>query len=223
MNSGIIYCYKDIKRNQVVYVGQTINLKRRHYRHMEHDPVNELLREYHYPLSRAVRKYGKENYELIILEQNIRQEHLNQREVYFIEYYETYKNGYNQTVGGQLGKYSLYDDETINTVMEMLEGTFSYADIQAETGISFPHISNINTGKRCRKDDVQYPIRKAKQIGTQGRKLTEENVQDIVFMLQNTNISQKMIGEKYNVSQGAISKINLGKTNNNKDLTYPLR
>lgn len=38
---------------------------------MLYDPYNKKAKEYNYPLSRGVRKYGAEEYELIILEDNV--------------------------------------------------------------------------------------------------------------------------------------------------------
>lgn len=74
MNNNIIYAYKKIDENKIVYVGQTINLSFRHKQHIQYDPYNENNKEYNYPLSRGIRKYGSKAYELIILEDNLTQE-----------------------------------------------------------------------------------------------------------------------------------------------------
>ena len=49
------------------------------------------------PLYRAINKYGIENFSFKILEETDNPE---QREVYYIEHFKTYKNGYNATLGG---------------------------------------------------------------------------------------------------------------------------
>ena len=67
-NVNTIYAYKDKSHNKIVYVGQTVNLRKRHYDHTKQDPYNKNLLEYEYPLSRGIRKYGIENYELLVLE-----------------------------------------------------------------------------------------------------------------------------------------------------------
>ena len=46
-----------------------------------------------------MRKYGIENFTFSVIEE-CSQEQLNEREIYWIEYYDTYKNGYNSTLGG---------------------------------------------------------------------------------------------------------------------------
>lgn len=43
-------------------------------------------------------------------------------------------------------------------------------------------------------------------------KLTEEDVKEIKRLLNNTNLSQREIGDRFDVDQTAISKIHLGKT-----------
>lgn len=51
------------------------------------------------PLYRAFKKYNLENFTFEILEECSTNE-LNDREKYWIQFYDTYRNGYNQTIGG---------------------------------------------------------------------------------------------------------------------------
>lgn len=53
------------------------------------------------PIYLAIRKYGLENFSFSIIEE-CRQEELKDREIYWIEYYHTFENGYNATRGGDL-------------------------------------------------------------------------------------------------------------------------
>lgn len=49
----------------------------------------------------AIRKYGIEDFISVVLEDNIEDyEFLNERERYWIEYYNTFESGYNSTTGG---------------------------------------------------------------------------------------------------------------------------
>ena len=82
MKKNLIYAYKKNDTNKIVYVGQTDNLQRRHKQHCEYDPFNVNNREYNYPLSRGIRKYGQEAYSLIILEDDISDEDIDEREKY---------------------------------------------------------------------------------------------------------------------------------------------
>lgn len=72
--------------------------------------------EYYYPIHQAIRKYGVENFSVEILEE-CSQELLNQREIYWIKFYDSYHNGYNATLGGDGN--SRYDyDEIVNFFLQ---------------------------------------------------------------------------------------------------------
>ena len=74
--------YRKLTTNEIVYVGQTVNLQFRRIQHEKYDPFNPNTKEYNYPLSRGIRKYGVENYECIILEEVNSESELNDREKY---------------------------------------------------------------------------------------------------------------------------------------------
>lgn len=58
----------------------------------------------------AIQKYGKDNFTIEILEEcNV--EVLNEREIYYISKFDTFKNGYNLTIGGDGNKKLLLDDK----------------------------------------------------------------------------------------------------------------
>ena len=146
--NNIIYAYKKKDNNKIVYVGQTTDIISRHKQHIKYDPFNINNKEFDYPLSRGIRKYGEDMYELIILEDNLKKEQLNEREIYWIKFYNTYYNGYNQSTGGSNPVKPIFSEEKIDTVIEMLKDeSYSYQDIINKTGVSMTHIYNINTGK----------------------------------------------------------------------------
>ena len=226
MNNNIIYAYKKKSINKIVYVGQTTNLQDRHKQHIKYDPFNINAREYDYPLSRGIRKYGEEEYQLIILENNLSQEELNDREKYWIQCYDTYFNGYNQTIGGKNPTKPIFTEEKINQVIEMLrDESYSYKDIVNKTGISMTHIYNINTGKRRKQNNVQYPIRKSNTKGTKGLKFSPKECKNIHEEILKTKKSFKQIAQEFNCNADTISDINRGKTKNYilEGYDYPLR
>lgn len=79
---NIIYGYKKLTTNEIVYVGQTIDLQTRRLKHEKYDPFNPNTKEYNYPLSKGIRKYGIENYECVVLEEVDFESELNDREKY---------------------------------------------------------------------------------------------------------------------------------------------
>lgn len=203
-----------------------MDLETRHKQHVEYDPFNINTREYDYPLSRGIRKYGQDEYELIILEENVKKEELNNREKYWIKFYNTYWNGYNQTIGGTFPTKPIFSDDKINLVIEMLKDySYSYEDIMNKTGISMTHIYNINTGRRRKQEDIDYPIRPSTVKGTKGLKFSQEECEKIHEEILNSNKTFSQIGKMFNCSAETISDINKGKTKSyrNEKYIYPLR
>lgn len=225
-NDNVIYAYKKRSTQKIVYVGQTVNLEKRHKQHVQYDPFNVNNKEYEYPLSRGIRKYGQDEYELIILEDNLKQEELNEREKYWISFYDTYFNGYNQSTGGSNPVKPTFSEEKIDLIIEMLKDeSYSYKDIIKKTGVSMTHIYNINTGNRRKRDDISYPIRKSNTKGTKGLKFSPEECLEIHNLLKDTELSYDEIAKQFNCNKETISDINKGKTKNYilEDFNYPIR
>ena len=226
-NKNVIYAYKRKDINKIVYVGQTINLNNRHYRHIKIDPWDDTLKEYSYPLSRGIRKYGANNYELIVLEDNLLREQLNEREKYWIQYYDTYYNGYNQSLGGSNPVIVTHTEDEIDKVIDLLKNSnLSFQKIADECGISLTHVYNINTGNRRKRDNLQYPIRSSLTKGTRGIKFSQEECRHVHdFILNNPKTTFKEIAKLYNCSDWTIRQINQGKTKAYQlnSYSYPLR
>lgn len=93
------------KINGKFYIGQSNNIKRRFAEHLieKHQP--------NLSLKRAIKKYGRENFELIILEKmpTATREELNEREMYYIQ---KLKPQYNRTKGGSGVKGMYVSEET---------------------------------------------------------------------------------------------------------------
>lgn len=78
--------------NGKAYIGQSIHIEQRWEEHLYKSSSCHLLKY-------ALHKYGVENFTFEILEE-CNQEQLNEREIYWIAHYDTFKNGYNLTMGG---------------------------------------------------------------------------------------------------------------------------
>lgn len=99
-----IYMYIN-KTNGKRYIGQTTDFNRRHKEHLQVS-FNSNRKEYNTPIHRAIRKYGADNFEIVILEQNIAtQEEMNELERFYIKKYNTLTKeyGYNISDGGSYG------------------------------------------------------------------------------------------------------------------------
>jgi group I intron endonuclease len=91
---GVIYCYHCISTGKK-YIGQTIHEEHRKKQH-KHDCKRGVNNKFY----RAVRKYGWELFIYGIIEE-YGADVLAEQEVYYIDCYDTYINGYNSTIGGE--------------------------------------------------------------------------------------------------------------------------
>lgn len=101
-----IYMYIN-KNNGKKYIGQTVDFNRRHKQHINASLSNMNGYDENTPIHRAMRKYGIDNFEIVILKQDLSdQEELNYWESFYIKEYNTlYRNGmgYNVSSGGSYG------------------------------------------------------------------------------------------------------------------------
>lgn len=150
--------------NQHAYVGQAKNIENRKARHIQ--TYNRILkgddiREKNYPLYQAMIKYSIENFSFEILEE-CSVEELNAKEKYWVAYYNTFFNGYNQTLGG---------DASIQEPKEKIIGIFNdlkntamfHREIAEKWNISIEMVQGINTGRYWKLDNIDYPIQKCHQ------------------------------------------------------------
>ncbi len=224
--SNVIYGYYSKVHNRIMYVGQTKHLKNRNKEHLFYEPYRPTQNHSSYPLSLGIKKYGVDNYILKVLENNIKAENLNEREKYWIAYYDTYRNGYNQTEGGQETPFSIYSDDIIQKIIHLLKDTdMSMTEIKELTGVSLTHIWNINTGNRRKQDNLCYPLRDSSFKGTKGLLLSSEEVEEIIDAIQNTDLNMKEIANMFNVSVYIVKSINNGTTDayRKPNYTYPIK
>lgn len=101
------YIYKiENKLNGKIYIGKTLKTVQERWKEHCHDFKRKRCEKR--PLYSAMNKYGIENFFIEEIEQceaNI----LSEREKYWIEYYNSFKYGYNATTGGDGRSYLDYD------------------------------------------------------------------------------------------------------------------
>ena len=97
---GCIYVFRN-KLNGKCYVGRTINPEKRYKRHLADSKYGDNLL-----FHKAIRKYGIENFDYFIVYGNdlpieTVKEVLTEQEIKYIKLFDSYKNGYNMTEGGE--------------------------------------------------------------------------------------------------------------------------
>lgn len=101
-----IYKYTNLI-NGHSYIGKSINIEQRQYNHKS-SAFNEKAIDYDSQFHQAVRKYNgfdAFSYEVIatLEPEEYTQAKLNELEEFFVDYYDSYRNGYNATKGGDGG------------------------------------------------------------------------------------------------------------------------
>ena len=92
--------------NGKMYIGKTDrDIETRWNEHIRHASTLK-----HIPLYRAINKYGAENFKIELVEE-CQTEILNEREQYWISYYDTYDKGYNCSLGGEGSLLKIPEDE----------------------------------------------------------------------------------------------------------------
>ena len=86
--------------NEQSYIGLSVNIEKRWNKHKS-NYLNKNCKEYEKTLYRAFRKHGIENFSFEVIEECEFLE-LPNREIYWISYYDTFSNGYNETPGGEI-------------------------------------------------------------------------------------------------------------------------
>lgn len=218
IENGKIYKYTNLINNKI-YIGQTKQtLEQRHKKHLQQLSDNTYFH-------RAIKKYGVDNFSLELIEDNIPFNKLDEREKYWIDYYNSFYTtgkGYNLTQGGQWGSGTqiltlTQVDEIKNLIINSNQ---SFEKIGSQYGVTLYCISDINRGKTFHDDTLCYPLREAPERSV----LDDDKINIIIDMLSNSELSMESIALSTNVKTYTIGEINRGKNSwCPKDISYPIR
>lgn len=99
MSCGIYKITNNI--NNKIYIGCSKNIEHRWLAHKS-ESILEHNQQYNYSIHKAFRKYGLDNFSFEIIEE-LPENQLFEREKYWIKYYNSFNDGYNETMGGDTG------------------------------------------------------------------------------------------------------------------------
>ena len=161
MTCGIYKITNNI--NNKVYIGCSNNIERRWREHKTHGRTGQYANNHHVLYS-AMTKYGIDNFSLEILEECSQQE-IYDKEKYWIDYYNSYNNGYNMTFGGEGHKeFVKINQEILNDIRIYLLNTgVPMSIISDKYNFSVKTISDINVGNIWYDEQYKYPLRKSER------------------------------------------------------------
>ena len=176
--------------NGKFYIGQTIqNVKERFYQHCATKCSKAVS---NMAIHRAIKKYGKSNFTVEVIEE-IDSANLNDRERYWIKYYNSYNNGYNSTKGGQDGCKSFKDLDVESIIKEY------------NTGKSLRTLGTIfKVDKQTIKDLL---IRHNVELRTTRTYKLSQKDRDKVLEDFASGLSRKEIITKWNISKSYLSQL----------------
>ena len=207
--------------NNHSYIGLSTHVEDRWYYHKNRYNWD---RESNKLLYQAIKKYGIENFTFVLLEE-CEPEELSEKEKYYIKKYNTYKNGYNMTLGGEDNKgeshpgHKLTEEDVIDirTRYDNLERKNEvyqlYKDRIGESG--FHKIWNNQSWKGI-KEEVYTPENKrfhthdtANKGSKNGRaKLTENDVRNIRIRRKNGEQLKKVYEDyKDKITYGSFTNV----------------
>ena len=186
--------------NGSIYIGKSNNLERRWKDHQRLAFTPD-QKQYNKVLYRAMRKYGLNNFSFEIIELLQDYSISGQREKYWIQYFDSYKSGYNQNEGGDggslkghcqgqsNGRAKLTTEDVINirkdyaTGLSRQESYQKYKDKISESG--FGRVWNGKTWTHIMpevftQENKQKTVKKGKAVGGKKHRIyTDEQVKII--------------------------------------------
>ena len=123
-------------------------------------------------VNRAINKYGKHNFTKTILERDIVDyDYLKDREQYWIQYYDSYNNGYNMTLGGDGLLGYVYTEEHRRKISISTKGRRWTMSEEGRRNISKAHMG-VKQGP-C-SEETKRRMSKAK-LGVKRKPLSDEH------------------------------------------------
>lgn len=210
--------------NNKVYIGQSIDIEKRWGEH-KRNAFNKNTHIYNYPLYRAIRKYGLDNFKFEVIEETD-QTNLTEEEQYFIDKYQSLdpNHGYNLVPaidpkrGENCNWAVLTNKETLLIIDLIKDSNLSFVEIGSMFNVSGSCIEDINKGRRRRQEGLIYPLRSnARSIAHRGEKqntaaLTEKEVLEIRNRYVNETIKEIYKDFSDKISFTGFKKIIYGTT-----------
>ena len=149
-----IYKITNIK-NGKMYIGQTIrSVEERWKRHCA-DALNNIL-DTHF--ARAIRYYTPKSFTIETIDTAITQQELTAKESYWITWYDSIKNGYNETSAENKSGGNTYKNKTTEELQQIKEKIR-----KSKLGEKNPHATSVKCKNIKTDEEYHFPTQKAMQ------------------------------------------------------------
>ena len=181
------------------YIGKTnFTIEKRFKQHIS-DSKRDRCKDR--PLYRAMNKYGVDNFNIEILEET---KDPAEREIFYIEYYETYKSGYNATKGGD-GKSYVNEDYIIKL---LYENDLNPTKVAKISGHDISTVKNTARNNNISLPDFVTPVGEACKQSV----LTKYQAIQVKLLYTPKYFGKRRIAKLLNISVYAVEAIVSGKT-----------
>lgn len=179
------------KINGKSYIGQSVNIEERfkhHKKYRRKDEDGKLL-------YRSINKYGIENFSFEIID-ICKKEELDEKEIYYIKKYESFKNGYNMTKGGESLCGYTFSKKSIQKRVKSVKNYYSKNKRSAESR------------EKVRKSLIEFyknnpDARKKIGESSRGRRLSKEAIEKMKETKRKNCCGEKTVFQ-YNPNGGYV-------------------
>ena len=180
------YIYKIVNDiNNKIYIGKTsITIQNRWKQHQKDATSTSKV---HRPLYSAMRKYGINHFHIEEIEEVENDEIACKREIYWIEYYDSFNNGYNATKGGDGKQYADYD-----LIFTLFQDGKTGKEISMITGYT-----DMTITKALRQKGVSEEARKQRgKINSQQVAMLDINTLEILKTFSSITEAERYLNKK---------------------------
>lgn len=201
-----IYCYTN-KINGKKYIGQTKNFKRRHEQHL---CGKEQL------IDRKIKEYGIKNFKIEILEENLDDDDMDVKEIYYIDFYDTLvqnNKGYNVCKGGKGCNIPLLNKSVLqldSTTKKFIKRFNSISEASEKLNLQQASISDCCRRKQHSADEYTFMYDNIEEILNV---YFESDLFKLAYLIENFDLKDIL-------SQLGLEKIKKMILNSNYDTEY---
>lgn len=206
------------KINGKIYIGISNDPQRRFQEHYTSNTQYVSL------INKAMHKWGIENFTLEVLEWS--KDYAVKEKQYIAQFRSLSPNGYNIHEGGNIppvlyGEANGFAKITAETAKNIQRDLLNYKihrkTIWKKYNVSMDTLRHINEGNTWKDESLTYPLRPTE------KELNLLRVQEVIYLLKNTTLTHKEIGQKVGWCRTAITAINRGQNYFDESQSYPIR